>query len=207
MAGPVPLDSISDLARAAAILHPVRLAILRQAGQPISAAELGLRLSLPRQRVNYHLRRLARAGFVKRAGRRRRRNMVEQRYVVGARCFLLDPGLLGAAGADWRRIEDAGSAAHLLALGAQVQTDLLRLGPTAVPAAERPAVLSFKSQFRFETEERREAFARALREALVEVIARYTAPYARPDGSAGRGAPFRLVLGCYPFVAEPAAPA
>ncbi|HKD11991.1 MAG TPA: helix-turn-helix domain-containing protein [Thermoanaerobaculia bacterium] len=207
MAGTVPLDPISDLARAAAILHPVRLAILRHAVQPVSATELGRRLSLPRQQMNYHLRRLARAGFVKRAGRRRRRNMVEQRYVIGAHGFLLDPGLLGAVGADWRRIGDAGSPAYLLALGAQVQSDLLRLGPTAVVTAEGSAVLSFKSQFRFETEERREAFARALREAIVEVIARYTAAYGRPDGSPGRGAPFRLVLGCYPFVAEPAGPA
>jgi DNA-binding transcriptional ArsR family regulator len=207
VAGAVPLDPVSDLARASAILHPVRLAILRYAGEPVSAAELGLRLSLPRQQVNYHLRRLARAGFVRRAGRRRRRNMVEQRYVTAARGFLLDPGLLSAVGADWRRIEDAGSAAHLLALAAQIQTDLLRLGPTDVSTAEHPSVLSLKFQFRFETEDRREAFARALREALVEVIARYTAPHTRPDGSPGRGAPFRLVLGSYPVVAEPAAPA
>jgi DNA-binding transcriptional ArsR family regulator len=207
MTGPLPLDCVSDLASAAAVLHPVRLAILRHAGEPISATELGLRLSLPRQQVNYHLRRLARAGFVKRAGRRRRRNMVEQRYVIGARGLLLDPALLGAVSADWRRIEDAGSAAYLLALGVQVQSDLLRLGPAAVSTAERPAVLSFKSQFRFETEQRREAFADALRQAIVEVIARYTTPYARPDGSPGRGAPFRMVLGCYPFVAEPATPA
>ncbi len=202
MTGPLSLDCISEIDRAAVILNPVRLAILQHSGQPVSATELGSRLGLTRQKVNYHLRKLARGGFVKRAGRRRRRNMIEQRYVICARGFLLAPSLLGPIGADWRGIEDAGSPAYLLALCAQIQTDLLRVERAAPAEGGRPPVLSIKSQFRFETQERREAFAVALREAVVGVIARFTAPYARPDGSPGRGDPFRLVVGCYPFTPE-----
>jgi DNA-binding transcriptional ArsR family regulator len=83
------LHCITDPARAAEILHPLRLEILRLAGEPISASELAPRLKLSRQRVNYHVRRLARGGFLRRAGQRRRRNMIEQRYVASARAFLL----------------------------------------------------------------------------------------------------------------------
>jgi DNA-binding transcriptional ArsR family regulator len=206
MAGPVPLESVSEVDRAAIVLHPIRLAILRHAGQPTSATELGLRLGLARQKVHYHLRRLARSGFVKRAGRHRRRNMIEQRYVISARGFLLAPSLLGPLGADWRSVEDVGSPAYLLALCAQVQTDLLRFEQANASAGKGAEILSIKSQFRFETEERREAFARALREAVIGVIARFTSPYARGDGSPGRGEAFRLVLGSYPFPPEPPAP-
>ncbi len=200
MAGSASLDCISEVERAAVILNPVRLAILRHSGQPVSATELGSRLGLTRQKVNYHLRKLARGGFVKRAGRRRRRNMIEQRYVAAARGFLLAPTLLGPIGADWRGIDDMASPAYLVALCAQIQADLLRVERAAGDAPA--AVLSIKSQFRFETPERREAFALALREAIVGVLARFTAPYARPDGAPGRGHPFRLVVGCYPFAPE-----
>ena len=106
----------TDPARAAEILHPLRLEILRLAGEPISASELAPRLKLSRQRVNYHVRRLASGGFLRRAGQRRRRNMIEQRYVASARAFLLSPDLLGSVGADWRRMKDTASPAHLLAL-------------------------------------------------------------------------------------------
>jgi DNA-binding transcriptional ArsR family regulator len=194
------IHCITDRALAADILHPLRLEILRLAREPVSASELSPRLGLSRQRVNYHVRLLARGGFLRRAGRRRRRNMIEQRYVASARAFLLSPELLGAVGADWRRVEDTASAAYLLALGCQMQSDVIRVWREVEMSSKPVATLSLKSQFRFESVEQKERFTRALQEAVVRVVTEHTSPNLRPDGSPGAGRPYRLVLGCYPYL-------
>jgi DNA-binding transcriptional ArsR family regulator len=193
------LDCVADRTRAAELLRPIRLEILRLARDPISATELASRLGLPRQRVNYHVRQLARHGFLRRAGRRRRRNMIEQRFAASARGLLLSPELLGAVAADWREIPDAASAAYLLALSGEMESDVARASREAAKGGRRLSTLSFKSQFRFATPEQREGFTHALRDALTEVIARHTSAYRRPDGSEAPGTPYRLVLGSYPY--------
>jgi DNA-binding transcriptional ArsR family regulator len=200
MAGSGELHCVTDRALAAEILHPLRLEILRLAREPVSASELSPRLGLSRQRVNYHVRLLARGGFLKRAGRRRRRNMIEQRYVASARAFLLSPELLGAVGADWRRVEDPASAGYLLALGCQMESDVIRVWREEEKAGKGVATLSLKSQFRFESAEQRERFNRALQEAVVRVVTEHTSPNLQPDGSPAPGRPHRLVLGCYPYL-------
>ena len=191
---------VTDPERAAEILHSLRLEILRLAREPVSASELSPRLNLSRQRVNYHVRVLARGGFLKRAGRRRRRNMIEQRYVTSARAFVLSPELLGAVGADWRRVEDTASAAYLLALGCQLESDVIRLCREADRTGKRTSTLSLKSQFRFESAQQQERFTRALQDAVVRVVTDHTSPNLKPDGNPAPGIPYRLVLGCYPYL-------
>ena len=200
MAASEDLQCITDPARAAEILHPLRLEILRLAVEPISASELAPRLKLSRQRVNYHVRRLASGGVLRRAGQRRRRNMIEQRYVASARAFLLSPDLLGAVGADWRRVEDAASAGYLLALGCQMESDLTRVWRDAQASGKRASTQALKSQFRFESAQQRERFTRALEEAVVRVVTEHTSPNLRSDGTPAPGRPYRLVLGCYPYL-------
>ena len=204
VSAPEEITCITDGAQAIEVLHPLRLEILRLAREPVSATELSGQLGLSRQRVNYHVRRLARSGFLQRAGRRRRRNMVEQRYVASAGSFVLSPELLGAVGADWRRIEDTASAGYLLALGCQMESDLVRIWRQTQKTGARDATVSLKAQFRFESAEQRERFTRALQEAVVRVVTEHTSPNLRPDGSAAAGRPWRLVLGCYPY--EPPRP-
>jgi len=199
------IHCITECHHAAEVLQPLRLEILRLTREPASASEIAQRLALSRQRVNYHVRVLARSGFLKRAGRRRRRNMIEQRYVASARAFLLSPELLGEAGADWRRIEDVASAGYLLALNCQMGSDLVRVWRDPGRGARPALTLSLKSQFRFEGSEQRERFKRALEEAVVRVVNEHTSPNLRPDGSPAPGAPYRLVLGCYPFLPREAA--
>ena len=167
--------------------------------EPVSAAELARRLGLPRQRVNYHVRALERSGFLRPAGRRRKRNMIEQRYVATARAFVLSPTILGPVGADWRDIADTASADYVLALTEQVRVDVERAREEA--EGRRVAALSLKSQFRFETAEQRDAFTNAIREAVVGVIARHSSANRTEDGKPGRGRPHRLVLVCYPVAA------
>jgi DNA-binding transcriptional ArsR family regulator len=194
------LESVDSPRRASALLSPMRLRLVRMAQEPASATELARRLGLPRQRVNYHVRELARAGFLRPAGRRRKRNLVEQRYVATARSYVLSPEILGALAPDWRAIEDTASADYLLALSEQVRLDVSRVEREARQRGQRIRTLSIKSQFRFDSPEQRTAFANALRQAVVEVIARHTSPDRAVSVSnrPGRGRPYRLVLGCYP---------
>lgn len=190
---------VNDSGRAAALLHPLRLRILEALREPDSAAGLARRLRLPRQKVNYHVRELARARFLARAGRRRRRNMIEQRYVATARGYLLAPEILGRLNADPRQIEDAFSPAYLLALTAQLQSELGRASQEAAAQGKRLATLSLSTELRFQSSEQRAEFARVLQRAVVDVIGRYASPATLPDGHAGSGRPYRLILGCYPI--------
>jgi DNA-binding transcriptional ArsR family regulator len=206
-----PAFAVLDSApRAAAILHPLRRRILESLAEPDSAAGLARRLHLPRQRLNYHVRELARAGLVRRAGRHRKRNMIEQCYVSSARAYSFSQELLGRLGADPSRVEDTFSAAYLLALAAQLQRELGRASREAGAQGKRLTTLSLNSEIRFESAGQRARFARVLQAAVVDVIGRFASPAQRADGSAGVGRPYRLVLGCYPLPpreasAEPAA--
>jgi hypothetical protein len=89
----VAVAVIEDSRKARAVLPPLRQQILSAAQEPASSTSIAAALGLPRQRVNYHVRQLAAAGFLKRAGRRRRRGLVEQRWVAAARTLLLAPQL------------------------------------------------------------------------------------------------------------------
>ena len=86
------LEAVADRRSAAVLVkHPLRVDILRAAHEPTSASRIASELGLPRQKVNYHVRELARAGLLRRAGRRKRGNMYEQRYVATARQYVLSP--------------------------------------------------------------------------------------------------------------------
>src|SRR5262245_56351562 len=192
------LECVLEPRRAEVLLDPLRMRILALAREPASATEIAGRLRLPRQRVNYHVRLLAENDLLRRAGRLRKRNMFEQRYVASARSYLIAPSVLGAIEPDWRSIPDTASAAYLLALSAQVQSDLARaLGQP--PEGGRISTLTLKSQFRFESGKQRAEFAGALRRAVVDAIARFSAP----DQAPGAGPAYRLVLGCYPYTPGP----
>lgn len=199
MAENTAVEMIHDAERAAALLHPLRRRILESLREPDSAAGLARRLHLPRQKVNYHVRELARGRFLERAGRRRKRNMIEQRYVARARGYIFAPELLGRLGAGRRQVEDTFSAAYLLALSAQLQSELGRASHEAAAQKKRLATLSLASEMRFESAEQRAGFARALHRAVLDAIARHASPARLKDGQPGPGRPYRLILGCYPI--------
>lgn len=198
------LAMVASSERAQALLHPLRLRILSLLREPASASDLARRLDLPRQRVNYHVRALERAGFLRPAGRHRKGNMVEQRYVAEARGFVLSPAVLGPVRADWRDIADTGSAEYLLALTEQVRGDVEQAVEQAQAGEDRVGTISLKAQFRFQTPAQRAEFAAAVREAVVAAIARHTSPNRLENGRPGRGRAFRLVLACYPISGEEA---
>jgi len=192
-------DLVTEMPRAAALLDPLRLRILEALREPDSAAGIARRLRLPRQKVNYHVRELARARFLERAGQRRRRNMIERRYRAVAQGYIRSPELLGRLGLAREQAEDVLSAGALLGLMALAQAEAGRASREAAAQGKRLATLSLNSELRFESAEQRARFAEHLRAAVVGAIGKYASPYTMEDGTAGKGRPYRLVLGCYPM--------
>lgn len=192
-------ESVAEVRRAAALLDPLRLRVLEALREPDSAAGLARRLRLPRQKVNYHVRELARARFLERAGQRRRRNMTERLYRATAQGYSLSPELLGRLGLPREKAEDAFSAAALFGLMALGQAELSRASREAAARNKRLATLSVQSEVRFESAEQRARFAEELQRAILEVVARHASPHTMADGSAGPGRPYRVIAGCYPI--------
>lgn len=193
------LHCVHDPDRASILLDALRLQILDEARSPASAAEIARRLALPRQRVNYHVRQLAEAGFLESAGERRKGNLLEHRWRATAQSYLLAPGVLGPLAAGPRHVADRTSAAYLLALTAQVQDEMARVQAEAEAVGERVPTLSVGAEVRFESAEQRAAFARALRAAVAQVVEDFSSPFRSDDGGAAPGRPYRLALGCYPM--------
>ena len=201
-----PLESIRERTRVGALVeHPLRLAILQAAVSPRSATEIAAGLGLPRQRVNYHIGRLRRAGFLVPADRRRRRGLFEQRYTATARAYVVDPGVLGPVRARVDQIADRVSAEYLVALATQVQGDLSQVMGDAAAEGKRVATLSISTEVRFLNPGQRARFAQALERAVKRLVGRHAAPATAADGGPAPGRLFRLVVGCYPPPTSPGA--
>ena len=67
-------------------------------GEPGSAAGLGRKLGLPRQRVNYHLRELEKEGLLEVVEERKKGNCVERIVRATARSYLISSEALGTLG-------------------------------------------------------------------------------------------------------------
>jgi DNA-binding transcriptional ArsR family regulator len=198
--GSCSLDLVREPAQAAILLHhPLRLKILAALLEPDSATAVARRMKLPRQTVNYHVRELARARLLVRAGRRRRRHLFEQCYVATARGYVLSPELLGKLAADPAQVADTFSAKYLLGLACKLQSELARSVDLAAAAGKRLATLSINTELRFTSPEQRAVFTEELQRTLVDVAARHSSPFAKADGSPAEGRAFRLVVGCYPM--------
>jgi DNA-binding transcriptional ArsR family regulator len=76
------LASVADLGTLQTLAHPTRLRILACLRQPSSAAGVARELGQSRQRVNYHVKELERAGLIRLVGERRSGNLTESLYEV-----------------------------------------------------------------------------------------------------------------------------
>lgn len=197
------IETVRDHRRAAVLVqHPLRRQILAGAREPVSASELARALDQPRQRLNYHVRQLARAGFLRPAGRRMRRNLEERKYVATARAYVLAPDLLGDVMPSAESAADTLSASYLLALATQAQRELGEVTDAAAEAGVRVLTLAVHAEVRFTSGAERAAFGKALTEAVAGVVAAHGGPARRADGGEARGRPYRLLVGCYPIPQE-----
>ncbi len=188
---------VTDPVAAEQLIHPLRARILSKATEPTSAAELGDRLDEPRQKVNYHVKKLAEAGLLEPAGQRQARGFTEQLYQATGKAYLLAPDVLGPAAPRAREVTDRFSAAYLLALTGRTQSEMAQVLAEADAADQRVATLSMDTTIHFPDAQARAAFARALQETITDLVARFSAP----DAETSR--PFRMVLGMHPVPARP----
>lgn len=196
------LRVIDDPAQVAAALSPLRRRLLAEIErEPDSAVGLARRLDLPRQRLNYHLRALERAGFLELHEERQRRGCVERALRVSARAFVIDPALLGALGADPAAIQDRFSSGYQIAAATKLLRDLSELQRGAERARKALPTITLETEVRFASAEQRAAFAEELGAALARLASRYH------DDSPGSRA-FRFVLAGHPVRkdASPSAP-
>ena len=186
------LDIVSDPARAATLLQPLRLRLVEQLAEPDSAAGLARKLGWPRQRLNYHLRALEKDGFIEFVEERRRGNCVERIVRATARSYLINPDALGALGTTPDGAQDRFSASYLIAVAARAIRELASLVRRAGAADKRLATLTLQTDLRFARAADRQAFAKE----LTNEIARLTAKY--HDDRAAGGRTFRFFMGAYP---------
>jgi hypothetical protein len=196
MAAPAaPVGVIRDAPKAGVLLKPLRREILARAQTPVSAAGIAAAMKKPRQVINYHVRELARAGFLRRAGRVQKRGLIEQRYVVSAKAYVLAPELLGAldATAGEAATTDTASAAYLLMLATRLQHELSESWRKAEASGAALPLFSLDTEFGFASAADRARFAHALSNAITKVVADHTVAPSRAGD-----ARYRLILGCYP---------
>ena len=196
----VEIESVADPRHAAVLMEPLRWRILAEAREPVSAAEMARRIEISRQRLGYHVRALARAGFLKKAGRKRRGNFVEQRYMATARYYVLSPEVLGPLSADTAGLQDRFSGAYLVACAARTQWEVTRAREQAATRGRTLPTMTLDAEMRFESSEQRARFAQELSQAVTEVIARHASPHHTPEGVAAAGRPYRLLVACHPLL-------
>lgn len=191
-----PLRLVDDPDIAAGLMHPVRRRVLGALVEGDSASGVARRLGESRQRVNYHLRELERAGFVEQIEERRKGNCVERIVRATARAFLVDPDAIGALGATPDDARDNFSAAHLITGAARTVRDVARARQRASEEGKRLATFSLETEVAFATAAARNAFVEELATAVGAIIARHHAAVAP------RSRNFRLFLGIHPSMRE-----
>jgi DNA-binding transcriptional ArsR family regulator len=194
---------IENAAAAEASLDPVRSRLLAELATPGSATSLALKVGLPRQQVNYHLRTLERHGLVELVEERRRGNMTERVMQATAASYVISPTALAAVQPDPDRAPDRLSAFWMLALAARLVRDVGSLLIGARKAGKRIATFALDGEVRFASSADRSAFAEELSHAVAALVAKYH------DDSAEGGRPHRIVVAIHPSVpaaADPTAP-
>jgi DNA-binding transcriptional ArsR family regulator len=185
-----PLAVVSDANSARAALTPLRRQLLARLREPASAAGLAAELGIPRQKLNYHLRVLERAGLLTLVEERPRRGCTERILVASADVFVLDPSLLGEGDpADDVEVQDRHASDHLVRTAAGVVRDVARMRQAADQAGARLLTLTVEAELRFATPADFDRFTEQLSDAIAELARAYSTPSGRA---------YRLVAGAHP---------
>ena len=157
----------------AAITHPTRLRILDALRVPDSAAGVARQLGEPRQRVNHHVRELAKAGLLVGAGERRKGNFVEQLYESAAGTFIVSPRLTWGDGARLRALADQVSLENLVTFGERLQREAATLLDRAAFDGEEIPSATVDATVRLRDAAARAAFLDEYLTLTAELIERY----------------------------------
>lgn len=177
---------------AGALVDPDRRRILAALHEPGSATTVAHALGLSRQRANYHVRALERAGLVEQVGQRQRRGLTERLVRATAAHYLVAPDVLGTLGDTSAEVADRFSATFQVAVAARTIREVAALADRAREAGRRLTTLTIDTSVRFATPARREAFANELVDTVARLVAKYH------DAAAGDGRTYRLFIGAHP---------
>jgi DNA-binding transcriptional ArsR family regulator len=180
---------IEDPAAAAVALDPMRSRLLSELVEPASAGALALRLGIPRQKLNYHLRALEAHGLLELAEERKRGGITERVLRATAVSYVVSPAALAESAADPDLTADHLSARYMVALAGRLVREVGSLARRAGAAGMRLPTMAIDTEIGFRSAEDRAAFADELTAAVLELVARYH----HDDGR-----PHRLVVAAHP---------
>ncbi|HEY6329687.1 MAG TPA: helix-turn-helix domain-containing protein, partial [Blastocatellia bacterium] len=170
---------------------PLRRQLLQGLNTPDSATGLARRFGIPRQKINYHLRKLENAGLVELVEEKGRRGCVERVVRLTARAFVISPAFLEGLAADPDQVGDKYSSAYLVAAAAKTVSEVADIRQKAESAGKRLATFALETEIAFESPAAFNAFS----SELASEIVRLTAKYARPDLPGHRK--FRIFVGAH----------
>jgi DNA-binding transcriptional ArsR family regulator len=178
--------------RVRAALSPLRRRLLERLREPASATSIAAELSLPRQRVNYHLRELERAGLVQLVEERQRRGCTERILAARAAAFIVDPAVIGARTARAIAVsrQDRFSAEHLIDAASSVVRHVARMRGQAEQQGTRLLTFTADTDIAFATPADFDRFTTE----LAAFLARQASQFHVPRG----GRHYRVLLAAHP---------
>jgi DNA-binding transcriptional ArsR family regulator len=183
------IAAIADLGTVQTLAHPMRLRILALLREPASAAAVARAIDEPRQKVNYHVKELQRAGLIRLVGERRNGNLMENLYQAVAATFVVSPRLAWADPQRTGALAEQVALENLVAVGERLQRAAALLLDRAAFDGEQIASAAVEADLRFADEAQRAAFLSEYVAAVGPLLTKY--------GAAG-GEPYRVVLAVHP---------
>jgi DNA-binding transcriptional ArsR family regulator len=184
---------IDEVKRAAALLKPLRLKLLKRMAEPCSCPELAASLDETSQKVYYHVKVLEGAGLVEKVDERRVRGIIEGIYRAKARSYWLSPQVVGRMGGR-RQAQDQMSLGFLLTLAEELQADV---GHLAQEEKKTIHSLGLSAQIELRDAKERAAFLQELQEIFQALAHKYGSRGQDPR-TESEDQSFRIVLACYP---------
>ena len=145
-------------------LTPLRRAVLEELRAPGSASEVAARLGESRQRVNYHVRELERAGLVELVEERPRRGCTERVVRATSSAVVVEPVVVGEVSE-----HDRFAADTLLAGGARLVRDVAAARSAAAARGQRLLTFAIEAEIGLSRPSDLERFADALADRIAEL--------------------------------------
>ncbi|HZA81028.1 MAG TPA: helix-turn-helix domain-containing protein [Actinomycetes bacterium] len=181
------VDVVRGGERLRGALSPLRRRLLTELREPASAAVLAARLGQSRQRLNYHVRELEKAGLVELVELRPRRGCVERVVRATARAVMVDPD---ASGDLQTATQDRFAADALLAVAARTISDVATMRARADAKGRRLVTFAIEAEVGFAHPADIRRFAERLGRQVTELVATFDS--GRPEHR------YRLVAGGHP---------
>ncbi|MFI7128908.1 ArsR/SmtB family transcription factor [Nonomuraea sp. NPDC050153] len=172
-------------------LSPLRRRVLEELREPASATTVAARLGESRQRVNYHLRELEKAGLVEVVELRQRRGLKERVVRATARTVVVAPEVVGSPSP---AEQDRFAADTLLAVTARAFGDVAEMRERAVQEDKRLVTFTIETDVGFAEPADISRFATDLAARVADLVASYDSPQ-----TARR---YRLIIGGHPTPAS-----